>query len=109
MEKFKMVLTKVVTDDSTGAVVSEEVVSDEVYKGVAVLGECADDGRMNEVVMRLSLADIASMIASGTHTSVACKLANIMMDMTTDKAAAKENLLAALLMHGAKSAAEKGE
>ena len=109
MEKFKMVLTKVVTDDSTGAVVSEEVVSDEVYKGVAVLGECADDGRMNEVVMHLSLADIASMIASGTHTSVACKLANIMMDMTTDKAAAKENLLAALLMHKAESAAEKGE
>ena len=108
MEKFKMVLTKVVTDDVTGAVVSEEVVAEEEYTGVAVLGECAD-GHMNEVVMHLSLGDIASMLASGTHTSVACKLANLMMDMTTDKAAAKENLLAALLMHGAKSATEKGE
>ena len=109
MEKFKMVLTKVVTDDETKAVVSEEVVAEEEYKGVAVLGECFDDGRMNEVVMHLSLADIASMIASGEHTSVACRLANIMMEIGKDKAAAKENLLAALLMHGAKSAEKKGE
>ena len=109
MEKFKMVLTKVVTDDETKAVVSEEVVAEEEYKGVAVLGECFDDGRMNEVVMHLSLSNIAAMLASGEHTSVACKLANLMMDMTTDKAAAKESLLAALLMHKANSAAEKGE
>lgn len=109
MEKFKMVLTKVVMDDETKAVVSEEVVSEEEYKGVAVLGECFDDERMNEVVLHLSLADIASMLASGTHTSVACKLASIMMDMTTDKAAAKESLLAALMMHKAESTAEKGE
>lgn len=108
MEKYKMVLTKVVTDDSTGAVLSEEVVSDVEYTGVTVLGECMD-GHMNEVVMHLSIGDIAAMLASGKHTNVACKLANIMMDMTTDKAAAKESLLAALLMHGANSATEKGE
>lgn len=109
MEKFKMVLTKVVTDDETKAVVSEEVVSEEEYKGVAVLGKCADDERMNEVVMHLSISDIASMIASGTHTSVACRLANLMMDMQKDMQGKKEDLLAALLMHKAESAAEKGE
>lgn len=109
MEKFKMVLTKVVTDDETKAVVSEEVVAEEEYKGVAVLGECFDDGRMNEVVMHLSLSNIAAMLASGEHTSVACKLANLMMDMEKQVQSKKEDLLAALLMHGAKGATEKGE
>lgn len=108
MEKFKMVLTKVVTEDETKAVVSEEVVAEEEYKGVTVLGECMD-GHMNEVVMHLTIADIASMLASGTHTNVACRLANLLIDMKKDMQGKKEDLLAAMLMRDAESGAGKGE
>ena len=99
MEKYRVVATKVVEDDVTGQVIEEEVVVNEEYDGFAMLGKCLD-GRMNEVVIHENLAEIASMLASGSHMQIACKLANIMLDMKKSRAGGLEDLLLDAIMDG---------
>lgn len=92
MEKYRVVCTKIDEDGN------EENVFDELYDGFTLLGTCMDDGRMNEVVMHDNIANIAAKMASGEHTSIAARLACLMMDMDKKKASGLEDLLIDAMM-----------
>lgn len=93
---YKVKITSI--DHDTG---TETVEAERELKSVFLLGDNAEDEKsFATIILNTSIMKIAAMLASGSDTAHAVKLANVMLGMTEKKASGLEDLLLSAMMKG---------
>ena len=92
-KRYKTIVISI--DNETGE--EKEELNDE-YNGIVILG---DKGKsMAEVIMNMTILNMAEMISSSSKMKMAAKLSNVMMSMKDDIMSGFENQLSEMLKGG---------
>ena len=91
---YRVVITAIDSETNT-----ETVEVDDKYTGLTLVADCVgDEGRMAEIVLHDTLANMAAKLAAGSKTANAVRLAGLVMDMRKSKLENIENELMNMIM-----------